>query len=301
MSRFFQLFGYPLLYFTHIIGDRLAKHQPFESERVAHLCHNFSSLGLLMQLMFTVITVTPLLVISLRCYHGSEGMARIPTVDVGEGKMCVYETMRPCKFKDFPGDRSNYRAAPYVKDYAKKCFNKNNRAICYCQSELCNGNFKLILERWENTTHSNKTQYECVREYLKNKKDLYYPAPTVEKTTKQGKVTTKIVQPTTKPAGKPTADRETIHHQPSFLPDFLGQIVTTKIVQPTTNPAGKPPQVTQKTTVKQATKIPVPQPTTKTTPKANSGATTFPVKIGPTTAGKNKSTIGSKGILIKSV
>ncbi|KAL6744148.1 hypothetical protein Aduo_017111 [Ancylostoma duodenale] len=213
--------------------------------------------------MFTVITVTPLLVISLRCYHGSEGIAIPSVVEVGEGKMCAYETMRPCEFKENAGNRSNYRAASYVPLYAKQCFNRHSRAICYCQSDLCNGNFKLILERWENTTHANKTEYECVREYIRKKKDLYYPPPTVAMTTKQGAATTK----------------------------------TAKTTQTTVKTASTVPLTTQKTTANQLTKNPLPLQTTTTTPKARPEATTRPVKTGPTSAKRISSK--SKGMPIE--
>ncbi|KAK6758376.1 hypothetical protein RB195_015911 [Necator americanus] len=145
--------------------------------------------------MLALVTMVPLLVISLRCYNGSEGS--VVAVNSHTSRMCVYETNRPCEFKQQPVSGSNYRMVSFTSEYAKGCYNKNSRAVCYCTSTLCNGNFKLILEHWKSTPHPNKMEYDCVKEYLKNKKNLELPKTTETVTNSTTTIPEKLLKSTT--------------------------------------------------------------------------------------------------------
>ncbi|CAJ0588178.1 unnamed protein product, partial [Cylicocyclus nassatus] len=135
------------------------------------------------QISIALATIIPLLVSSLKCLIGDEGhVIGIEEVPHAELQMCVYETKKPCAFEEPPFDEergkqwanfrwitSNHINITILRRYYKRCYNKNHRAICYCSTNLCNANWKLMMRRWNNTYHENLTEFNCVLEHLKNK------------------------------------------------------------------------------------------------------------------------------------
>ncbi|EYC22901.1 hypothetical protein Y032_0016g3012 [Ancylostoma ceylanicum] len=116
---------------------------------------------------------TTLLVESLRCYVGHEGKDIIiktaPEYKPNEW-MCVYETLKPCDFQEpLKNGQRNFRMTKYVD---RACFAAKERAICYCNNDLCNGDFKIFLEKWENSRVRNQTLYNCVKKHIESKKSL---------------------------------------------------------------------------------------------------------------------------------
>ncbi|CAJ0588597.1 unnamed protein product [Cylicocyclus nassatus] len=122
-----------------------------------------------MQLPAAIAVVIPLLVTSLQCYVGSEG----DNLTKEEGFVCAYETKKPCKFEVYGVEKRNFRTASFIStEQLLKCDNRNHRAICYCNSDLCNGSFKSMLEKWKRTYHPIRAEYDCVIKHLKQKEDL---------------------------------------------------------------------------------------------------------------------------------
>ncbi|CAJ0588177.1 unnamed protein product [Cylicocyclus nassatus] len=106
--------------------------------------------------------------LSLECYQGIEGAVTRRTV---LEKVCIYETNTPCDFKTLPESKKNFYVANPGKTF-NRCWTGPNRTLCACDTDRCNGNFKLLLNLWMKSRHTNQTQKECVAEYLRKKKNL---------------------------------------------------------------------------------------------------------------------------------
>ncbi|EYC35379.1 hypothetical protein Y032_1070g3531 [Ancylostoma ceylanicum] len=92
--------------------------------------------------------------------------------------MCVYETKKPCDFKELP-EQSNFRAAKYSENKIKKCYGGKERAICYCDTDYCNGKFDIFLSKWTSSSVDNLTLFECVKAHIKEKIGQPDPSLTV--------------------------------------------------------------------------------------------------------------------------
>ncbi|KAL6744147.1 hypothetical protein Aduo_017110 [Ancylostoma duodenale] len=81
--------------------------------------------------------------------------------------MCVYETMKPCDFKErLDKAPMNYRITRYAE---RGCYAAKERVICYCYTNLCNGDLKIFLRNWVNSNIGNKTLFNCVRKHIESR------------------------------------------------------------------------------------------------------------------------------------
>ncbi|KAL6737941.1 hypothetical protein Aduo_011543 [Ancylostoma duodenale] len=60
---------------------------------------------------------------------------------------------------------------------SKVCRSEKERAICYCDTDFCNGDFHNILYKWITTSVENKTLFECVKEHIFKKESIPTPEP----------------------------------------------------------------------------------------------------------------------------
>ncbi|EYC25571.1 hypothetical protein Y032_0011g1278 [Ancylostoma ceylanicum] len=96
----------------------------------------------MMTLLLTLMLSNSLLVVCLRCYVGLEGDVTQEVVENPSTHMCSYELRDPCTFS-LP---ALYIIYAVEHNYERFCWDYNNRYVCSCRSELCNGNMKLMQE-----------------------------------------------------------------------------------------------------------------------------------------------------------
>nr|CDJ90203.1 Proteinase inhibitor I2 domain containing protein [Haemonchus contortus] len=119
-------------------------------------------------LMVTTILTFSCYVNGLQCYWGGDAYYTIAAVRNQEA--CTYEARPACNFT-----KEKY-ATHRIQKLAEggTCWyqSKYSMVICFCDSDMCNGNFTILLELWKQKTMDNPEIYECALEHFKSKQAL---------------------------------------------------------------------------------------------------------------------------------
>ncbi|CAJ0589291.1 unnamed protein product [Cylicocyclus nassatus] len=98
----------------------------------------------------------------LKCYKGLFGY-KLEIVEVDSKKyMCSYEPRDICRtYKE-----SRYDTTTYDTSFANQCRVIEGSPYCYCTTNLCNGNYKLLKSLWQKSDIKSKRVRRCVHTYL---------------------------------------------------------------------------------------------------------------------------------------
>ncbi|EYB91055.1 hypothetical protein Y032_0211g2207 [Ancylostoma ceylanicum] len=154
----------------------------------------------------------------LKCYLGTEGNMTEATVADPPTYMCSYEIEDPCAFS-IP---AAYQIYEVDGNSPKHCWVHDERVICVCTTDLCNGNIQLMKEEWKATKISDRQLHDCVMGYLRDTADPEHAETLVsskiateESATEAGVTSSRIasssdsaqeIHAVTQPAGGPQAE-----------------------------------------------------------------------------------------------
>ncbi|XGW05674.1 hypothetical protein V3C99_016210 [Haemonchus contortus] len=118
--------------------------------------------------MVTTLLTFSCYVNGLQCYWGADAYYTIAAVRNQEA--CTYEARPACNFT-----REKY-ATHRIQKLAEggTCWyqSKYSMVICFCDSDMCNGNFTILMELWKQKTMDNSEIYKCALEHFESKQAL---------------------------------------------------------------------------------------------------------------------------------
>nr|CDJ90202.1 Proteinase inhibitor I2 domain containing protein [Haemonchus contortus] len=120
-----------------------------------------------------VLMVTTLLTFSCyvngsQCYRGDDEYYTIDTTE--SSQRCSFAAEPACNFTQ---EKYGMHKIESLSGDGKCWYQAHGRGIiCFCNADLCNGNFTILVELWKQKAMDNSEIHQCTLEYLKSKETL---------------------------------------------------------------------------------------------------------------------------------